>query len=95
MRKKECGFTLIELINVLAIVVVLIMFGLITSANCWYTEGGVLKELQIEYPNAKTIVKTTRNIVADSIIVTSESDAFGRYCLDSNILFNYTFSECK
>jgi hypothetical protein len=41
------------------------------------------------------IVKTTRNVFVDSVIMAKEDGVLHSYCLNSNVLFNYTFSDCK
>jgi hypothetical protein len=99
MRKRNTGYTLIELITVVMIAVIgiiaVVWFGAIGSGNYWYTESGVLRELRIDHPNVTEIVKTTRNVFADSVITVNEDGAVHNYCLNSNILFNYEFSVCK
>lgn len=98
MQRKNAGFTLIELIvaiMIIAVVIGFIVFGVIGSGNYWYTESGVLRELRFGHPNVAEILKTTRNVFADSVITVKEDDAIHSYCLDSNILFNYTFSDCR
>ena len=99
MRKQNAGYTLVELIIVIAFIATAVAtsvgFGLIGSGNYWYTEGGVLKELQIDHPNVTEIVKTERNVFADSVIMVKEDGVLHNYCLNSNALFNYTLSDCK
>ena len=101
MQKNERGFTLLKLIEiflVLAVIAVVFWGGIfltICAGNYWYTEDGALRELQINHPNVTEIVKTTRNVIPDSVITVRESGELHNYCLDSNILFNYKFSECK
>lgn len=96
------GFTLIELVVVvfvvafLAIVVCYIgIGGAVVMGNQWFTEDGVLKKIQLDHPEAVRIVDAERDVFQKSIIVVEQKDGGrGRYCLDSNILFNYTITAC-
>lgn len=96
------GFTLIELIIILIILLVIvggICFGVIGGVcmgNAWFTQEGVLKELQIqEQQNPPTNILTyKRNIYKKSVITTELQNGERQdFLLDSNVMFNYTFSK--
>lgn len=64
------------------------------SANVWFSDDQVLNELRLDHPNVTKILKVKRCIFAKSIITVQENDRRHDYCLDTNMLQNYTFSEC-
>jgi hypothetical protein len=97
MRKRDNGYTVIELmilISAIAIAMASICgFAAIFHGNFWYTEENVFKELKSEHPNITEIVKAKRHIFAKSVITVKENGVNHDYCLDSNILGNFEFSE--
>ncbi len=98
MLRKKDGYTLIELSIVIAIIAIMIgllsIFVIACKGNFWYTEAGVLKELQIDHPNVIRVLKTEKNIFDESVITVKEGDAIKDYCLDTSIIWNYEFVEC-
>jgi hypothetical protein len=83
---------------VIVILTVIFAFG-----NFWYPEKNLIEILQRSYPEAEQIVKTERNLFADSVITAKMIDAEGNettktFCLDTSILglfgFGYKFTEC-
>jgi len=86
------GFTLIELLIFITIIALLVIFPLVICGNYWYTEAGVLQELQADHPEITKIVKTKRNIVSCSVITVEEAGKRQVYHLDTNIMTNYEFS---
>lgn len=68
--------------------------GVGLSGNQWYTEDGVLRELRVDQPTATRVMKSERNIFADSRITVEQNGKPVEYCFGSNIMFNYTFEDC-
>ncbi len=98
--KLQKGFTLIELLVVVCVVGFVVFYGLFILTFCqgnyWYTEEGVLRELAIDHPEVAKIVKTERNVYADSVITAEQKDGQKvDYCLDTSVLWNYHFSKCS
>lgn len=102
MRASK-GFTLIELlIAIFAIVFVGIgicglgVGGAVFMGNQWFTEEGVFKKIQLNHSNAVRIVDSERNVFQRTVITVEQKDGKRvRYCLDSDILFNYTITACE
>jgi prepilin-type N-terminal cleavage/methylation domain-containing protein len=98
-RSSQKGFTLIELIIVGAILFILVgwllVWRTILAGNYWFSEGGVLRELRADHPAVTEVIKSQRNIYADSVITVKEGEVRRDYCVDTNMLFNYEFSDCK
>ena len=99
MLKRNEGFTLIELLIVIVIVGVLVVWMLgakvICQGNFWYSDDGVLRELKADHPKVTELLKTKRNVFAKSIITVKEGGVNHDYCLDTDVLWNYEFSECS
>lgn len=98
MDGRKCGFALIELMIVVAMLVilaVLILSSTMLCANYWFTENGVLRELRAKHPNVTRILKVERNVFSYSRIVVEENGVRKEYLLDTNVLFNYEFREGK
>lgn len=94
MLKNNKGFTLIELLIVIAIIGILALCFTgaerIFRGNCWYSENGVLKELQIIHNPNIVKITTRRNIFNRSVVIAIDKENnVIRYSLDSNIFFNY------
>jgi len=90
--KSQCGFTLIELIIVVAIVATLV--GGVFTGNFWFTKDGVLRELKVDYPNVSHVLKSHRKVFSSSVItVENEDGSRTEFMLDADILFNYEFEE--
>ena len=92
-KNQKGGITLIEIfIVVIFILVVVLGVGGVLKGNYWFTEGGVLRELQLDYPDVSEILKTNRNVLARSVITIENADGSrSEYLLDANILFDYGF----
>jgi prepilin-type N-terminal cleavage/methylation domain-containing protein len=99
MLKQNDGFTLIELLVVIAITGILIGgiigIGVIGCGNFWYSEDSILRELRADHQNITELLKTKRNIFAKSVIVVKENGVNHDYCLDSDVFWDYEFSECQ
>ena len=96
MKRAQSGVTLIELLITIS-VAIMVVFGLIGlgfMGNCWYTESGVERQIMAEKTGVTKVIKTTRNIFAYSRVLVKEDGTQKTYCLNSNILANYTFLEC-
>jgi len=87
------GFILIELLITIALIVIVVIWGLSIGGNQWFTEETVLRKLRAEHPNVTEIVDTQRNIWNYSEIKVKENGKLKTYLLDSNILFNYEIHE--
>lgn len=86
---------LIVVIICFTIIVGLGMVGGIAMGNQWFTMDGVLAKIQLEHPNTVRVLDTERNIYGHSVItVLHEGGGWKKYCLDSNVLFNYTIVKC-
>lgn len=97
MLGNEKGFTLIELLIAVTIIGIVVLevigIGCICRGNFWYSETGVLRELQINNPNI-TKIKTERNILYRSIVIAVDKEGkVIKYLLDTNFLFNYDLEE--
>ncbi len=101
MLKKNNGLTLAELLITALMISIIILSGYVflvktvCQGNFWYTETGVLKELQIDHPNITAVLKTTRYVFHKSVITVKEDGKKRNYYLDTSILWNYEFSECQ
>ncbi len=99
MLRKNNGFTLVELLISMVFVGIIVGWFLcylvLGKGNFWYTEEGVLKELRVTRPNVTEIVKTQRNVFSKSVITVKEDGAIRDFCLDSDIFWNYEFSDCS
>jgi len=73
---------------------IFVLKGLI-EGNFWFTKQGVLQELKIDHPQITEVIKITRNVFGQSIFMVKENEQRHYYCLDTDVLFNYIFTECK
>ena len=98
---RRNGFTVIEILLVMAICVTIIATVAVgvgaLCGNFWYTDDTVLRELQAEHQEVISIQKTERKVFDFSVITVKERTLSGtnRWCLNTNILWNYTFSKCE
>lgn len=99
MLKRNDGFTLIELLIIIAIIGTLVIgllgVGVVCRGNFWYSEDEVLRELKADHSGITEVLKTKRNVFAKSVITVKENGVNHDYCLDTNVLWNYEFSECS
>lgn len=96
MLGRNNGATLVELSVVMATVGILVVSVLaISCGNFWYSDDSVLRELKANHPKVTEVLKAKRNIFAESVITVKEDGVDRDYCLDTNILWNYEFSECQ
>jgi hypothetical protein len=97
-RNSQRGYTVLELFIVVFVIGILfvgvVMVGVGICGNQWYTEGGVLRELQIQHPNATKVMASERNVFAGSRVTVEQEGKPVVYCFGSNIMFNYTFEDC-
>jgi hypothetical protein len=82
------------------ILAIVIMWGLVISTvfkgNFWFSEDSVLRELRVDRTEAVRVLKTERNVYSDSVITVENKDGSrADYCLDSDVLWNYSLSTCK
>jgi prepilin-type N-terminal cleavage/methylation domain-containing protein len=102
MKRKKSGFTLTELLIVMMIILIVIGgmgIGIIRGillGNEWYTESGVLKEIQVTHPEAQKILTSHRCAYHHSKFIVENKDGSRReYYLKSNIFFNYDIVETQ
>jgi len=95
------GFTFIELLIVFGIISIVVvgigMIGMGIKGNYWWTQTGVVSQLQEEHPGVEKMIvsKSERNIFRESRITVIQNGQPITYCLDSDIFFDYQFKECK
>lgn len=99
MKKHNRGYTLIELMIVIAIVAILVVWfvgvKVICQGNFWFQTESALRELQASHSTVSKVLTTQRNIFDKSVLLIENKDGSRKeYCLDTSILFNYEFSEC-
>jgi prepilin-type N-terminal cleavage/methylation domain-containing protein len=100
LRRKN-GFTLVEVMIVMGLIAIsaVVVYGFIITVICrgnfWFSEEGVLRELKVDHPGVTEILKTERNVHAKSVITVKEDGFNHVYYLDSDMLWNYKFSESK
>ncbi len=88
----QSGFTLVELVTVIASLVVIVFWVSLGMANFYFVEDVVLREIKAINPKVEKILITQRGVFSRSRIVVEESNGVQTtYLLDSNILFNYSF----
>lgn len=97
-QKSRKGFTLVELVIVIVFIMMLLVipaiFGVICG-NYWYTEAGVLHDLQVDHPEITSVVKTERHVFSDSVITVETAKGRQVYYLDTNVMTNHKFSTSK
>lgn len=82
--------------EVFAAIILALLLAAVSSlctANIYFTESSVLKDLENNCPGIKKIVKSERNFFAKSLITVET--AYGDevvYELDTNIRFNYSYN---
>ena len=104
MTRSKSGLTPKErlLLSILIIVIAgavigaiahMFVYSTICRGNFWFTEAGVLREIQADHPDVQKIVRVDHNIWSDSRIEV-ETIAGDRvwYDLDTNVLFDYELS---
>jgi len=99
MLKRNGGFTLIELLIAVAVIGIVVVgffgIGVVYHGNYWYSNDSVLQELKVDYPETTEVLKTKRNVFAKSVITVRENGVNRDFCLDTNVLQNYKFSDCS
>lgn len=101
MGKINQGFTLIELMVVIVAIVMIVIVGwvfaikIVCQGNFWFDDASVFREIQIDHPDTARLLKTQRNIFDDSTFLVENKDGTRReHCLDTSIMWDYTFSDC-
>ena len=94
-KRSEHGSVFVAALTI--IVAGFLFYGMayvtIAKGNFWYTDAGAFRQLQAEHPQVTELVKTERSVFDYSRITVREGDAQKTYLLNTNILFNYSFSE--
>lgn len=73
-----------------------VSMAIVSSSNRFFTEDGVLRELQVAHPTIEKIIKTESNFFNYSKIYVEFIDGSQAvYELDSNIFFSYKFYPVK
>lgn len=66
------------------------VLGCLFMGNMWFTEAGVLRELQLKNPSVVEVRLSKRHVYSSSKITVELKDgSLTNYVLDSNLLFNY------
>lgn len=99
-RKKEAGYTLVELLIVCAMLSILTVFCFVIPAVCmgnfWFSESGVMRYVNVTNPEVQGVVLVDRNIFASSRVTVRNSDGtLSTFLVDSNLLFHYTIRKEK
>jgi len=92
--RRNKAFTLIELLNVVALVAIILamamIFAVVCMGNFYVTESGVLKEIQILDPEVTEVMTYHASVQKPSIFRVKKRDgAIAQFAVESNILFNY------
>lgn len=97
MRKKDSGFTLIEVLLTFCIIMLADYVTGISRWNIWFSHENVLEKSREHYPTATKVEVVERNLYAPSIIRLSDArNAVIITCnLKTNMAQDYTFSDCK
>jgi len=96
MPKFDCnGFTVIELLIVLALVMIVSIVCICPFSNTWYSIQSAMIVIKVDDPGAK-FVNNHRNIIRYSVITVKNAagDKYN-YCIDTDMLFNYDINLCK
>lgn len=94
--KGNKGFTMVELLVVMAIIYIIAMVPVVLMGNFWYTEAGVLKKIKLDNSTAVEVVDTERNVLRYSVVTVKNKDGgYEKYLLDTDILFNYEVKELE
>ena len=95
-RKSSIGYTLIELLITIFVVVIMPLLLLTgVMGNFWYTRSGVLEKIQLENRQVIRILDDQRNVWSESVFIADENSKRIRYCLDTNVLYNYKVKKCS
>jgi hypothetical protein len=66
------------------------VYSTLMAGNFWFTEEGVLREIRLSEPAAKTVLTSKRAVWDDSKITVELEDGSRKvFALDTNMLFNY------
>lgn len=94
--KANKGVTLLQvLLGMVAVFAVTILlfagvYGTLMTGNFWFTEEGVLKEIRLNEPAAKTVLTSKRAVWDDSEVTVELEDGSRKvFRFGSNMLFNY------
>lgn len=71
------------------IIVLLLIITVGFCGNFWYTEAGVLRNMQFNNPDTNRIVDTEIGVWDYSKIIAEENGSQAVYYLDTNILTNH------
>jgi prepilin-type N-terminal cleavage/methylation domain-containing protein len=96
MSKFDCsGYTALELLVTLALVLIVVIACICPFSNVWYSTQGAMTVLRVDDPGAQ-FVNNNRNVLQYSIITVKNANGDKyNYCIDTNILFNYDINLCK
>ncbi len=75
------------------VMVVLAIFAFLVS-NAWYCEDSAVQALKSQYPDITYVYSVDRNVFQASIFEAEKDNVKVKFCLDTNILFDYEFTEC-
>ena len=98
--KRQLGFAKTELVIVIVMAAILFAAGggIMTAAagNFWYKEDSVTLELMQSHETVEKVVSFKRNVWQDSRIeAVLKNGTRKTFCLDSNVTFSYTITECN
>lgn|GEM_PF-4347454 len=99
-KKMRKGFTLVELIIVLALVCTIACFFLIIPlcrSNIWFSEVGVAEQLSQERRIKVEVIKVQRKFFSHSEVTVrvNEASEITVFCLDTDLFFNYEIVDCS
>lgn len=90
MIRNEKGWTLMGVMITMCIVWSIITIAALPASNIFFTEVGVLKEIQKTDPNVIEILGVDRDYLEPSTILVKDDTGLQYiYMLDSNIMFKY------
>lgn len=93
---KKIIISIILIIAGLVIGGYVLFYSIFLAGNFWCEPTSVEKQLVYEHPEVTKVVSINRGVFSDSrVLVTTKDGGSKTFCLDSNILWSYTFEDCS